>query len=47
MRVRHRQFGVGTILAVEDHGDDFKVTVRFNSAGTKKLMAKYAGLEKD
>ncbi len=47
MRVRHRQFGVGTIVNVEDHGDDFKVTVKFLSVGTKKLMAKYAGLEKD
>jgi DNA helicase-2/ATP-dependent DNA helicase PcrA len=47
MRVRHRQFGVGTVVNVEDQGDDFKVTVRFLSVGTKKLMAKYAGLEKD
>ncbi len=47
MRVRHRQFGVGTILDVEYHGDDFKLTVKFITAGTKKLMAKYAGLEKD
>ena len=47
MRVRHRQFGVGTIVNVEDQGDDFKVTVKFHSVGTKKLMAKYAGLEKD
>ena len=46
MRVRHKQFGVGTVVAVEDHGDDFKVTVKFSAAGTKKLMARYAGLEK-
>ena len=46
MRVRHKQFGVGTVVAVEDHGDDFKVTVKFPAAGTKKLMARYAGLEK-
>jgi DNA helicase-2/ATP-dependent DNA helicase PcrA len=45
MRVRHRQFGVGTILAVEDQGDDFKITVRFAAVGTKKLLARYAGLE--
>jgi ATP-dependent DNA helicase UvrD/PcrA len=45
MRVRHRQFGLGTVLAVEDHGDDFKVTVRFGAAGTRKLLASYAGLE--
>ena len=45
MRVRHRQFGVGTVLDVEDHGDDYKLTVRFSTAGTKKLLARYANLE--
>ena len=45
MRVRHGRFGVGTVVGIEDHGDDFKVTVKFNAAGTKKLMAKFAGLE--
>jgi DNA helicase-2/ATP-dependent DNA helicase PcrA len=45
MRVRHKQFGVGTVLAVEDQGDDFKLTVRFAAVGTKKLLARYAGLE--
>ena len=45
MKVRHKQFGVGTVVAVEDQGDDFKVTVRFVAVGTKKLMARYAGLE--
>ena len=46
MRVRHRQFGVGTVVAVEDHSDDFKITVRFAAVGTKKLIAKFAGLSK-
>ena len=45
MRVRHRQFGVGTVVDVEDQGDDVKVTVRFAAVGTKKLLARYAGLE--
>jgi DNA helicase-2/ATP-dependent DNA helicase PcrA len=45
MRVRHRQFGTGTVVGVEDMGDDLKVTVRFNTVGTKKLLARYAGLE--
>jgi DNA helicase-2/ATP-dependent DNA helicase PcrA len=45
MRVRHRQFGVGTVVGVEDQGDDLKVTVRFNAVGVKKLVARYAGLE--
>jgi DNA helicase-2/ATP-dependent DNA helicase PcrA len=45
MRVRHRQFGVGTVVAVEDQGDDIKVTVRFAAVGTKKLLARFARLE--
>ncbi len=44
-RVRHKQFGVGTIVAVEDDGDDMRVTVKFNTVGTKKLLARYAALE--
>ena len=45
MRVRHKQFGVGTVMAIEDHGDDYKVTVKFVAVGTKKLLASFAGLE--
>jgi len=45
MRVRHAQFGVGTVMAVEEHNDDLKVTVRFASVGVKKLLSKYAKLE--
>jgi DNA helicase II / ATP-dependent DNA helicase PcrA len=45
MRVRHPQFGVGNVIACEEHGDDLKITVRFNSVGVKKLLGKYAKLE--
>jgi ATP-dependent DNA helicase UvrD/PcrA len=45
MRVKHAQFGVGVVLAVEEHSDDYKVTVRFNSVGQKKLLARFAKLE--
>ncbi len=45
LRVRHPQFGVGTVLSVEQHTDDLKITVRFNSVGQKKLLAKFAKLE--
>jgi DNA helicase-2/ATP-dependent DNA helicase PcrA len=44
MRVRHRDFGVGTVVDLADQGDDVKVTVKFSSVGTKKLMLRYAGL---
>jgi DNA helicase II / ATP-dependent DNA helicase PcrA len=46
MRVRHEQFGVGTVLGVEAYNDDQKITVRFNAAGVKKLIARYAKLTK-
>jgi DNA helicase-2/ATP-dependent DNA helicase PcrA len=46
MKVRHRQFGVGTVMTVEEHGEDYKVTVRFVTVGTKKLLASFAGLER-
>ena len=36
MRVRHAQFGVGTVVAVEEHNDDLKITVRFNSVGVEE-----------
>ena len=45
MRVRHAQFGVGNVIAVEQHTGDVKVTVRFNSVGVKKLLASFAKLE--
>jgi DNA helicase-2/ATP-dependent DNA helicase PcrA len=45
MRVRHAQFGTGTVTGIEDHADDLKVTVRFASVGVKRLLAKFARLE--
>jgi DNA helicase-2/ATP-dependent DNA helicase PcrA len=45
VRVRHAQFGVGTIVTVEPLDDDVKLIVRFNSVGQKTLRAKFAKLE--
>jgi DNA helicase II / ATP-dependent DNA helicase PcrA len=45
-RVRHKEFGSGTVRAVEGSGDRTKLTVRFDQAGLKKLIARYAGLER-
>jgi DNA helicase-2/ATP-dependent DNA helicase PcrA len=45
MRVRHRKFGVGKIISTEGNGENQKLTVRFISAGDKKLVARYANLE--
>ena len=43
-RVRHAQFGLGTVLSVEELTDDLKLVVRF-AVGAKTLRAKYAKLE--
>jgi DNA helicase II / ATP-dependent DNA helicase PcrA len=45
LRVRHAQFGVGTVVSVEPLDDDTKLVVRFAAVGTKTLRAKYAKLE--
>ena len=45
MKVRHPQFGIGTVLSVEVLDDDTKLIVRFVAVGTKTLRAKYAKLE--
>jgi len=45
LRVRHAQFGVGTIVTVEPLDDDVKLIVRFNTVGQKTLRAKFAKLE--
>jgi DNA helicase-2/ATP-dependent DNA helicase PcrA len=45
VRVRHAQFGVGTVLTVEPLDDDVRLVVRFGSAGQKTLRAKFAKLE--
>ena len=44
-KVKHGQFGVGTVMSVEELDDDTKLVVRFSSVGTKTLRAKYAKLE--
>ena len=45
MRVRHPQFGVGSVISVEALTDDTKLVVRFADVGQKTLRAKYARLE--
>ncbi len=45
-RVRHLKFGEGTVKAVVKGGKDFEVTVDFDGAGTKKMFASFARLNK-
>ena len=46
-RVVHQTFGSGTIVELSGFGRDLKVTVAFDTAGRKKLLVRYAGLERD
>ena len=43
--VLHPLWGRGTVLAAEGEGDDLRLTVRFESAGTKKIASKFANLK--
>lgn len=44
--VRHRTFGIGTVVATEGSGANLKVTVQFRLAGRKTLMQQVAKLVK-
>ena len=45
-RVRHVKYGEGTILMREGDGEDAKLTVMFTRHGMKKLIEKFANLQK-
>jgi DNA helicase-2/ATP-dependent DNA helicase PcrA len=45
-RVRHPKYGEGIIFAREGDGDDAKLTVQFSGHGMKKLVEKFAQLER-
>jgi DNA helicase-2/ATP-dependent DNA helicase PcrA len=45
-KVRHPKYGEGTVFQREGDGEDAKITVQFPRFGLKKLVEKYAQLEK-
>ena len=45
-RVRHGKYGEGTVLMREGNGEDAKLTVLFVRHGMKKLMEKFANLQR-
>jgi DNA helicase-2/ATP-dependent DNA helicase PcrA len=45
-RVRHPKYGEGTVYKREGDGEEAKITVQFPRFGVKKLVEKYAQLEK-
>jgi DNA helicase-2/ATP-dependent DNA helicase PcrA len=44
-RIRHRQWGLGTVVAVSGTGDRAEATVSFDEAGDKRLLLAWAPLE--
>jgi DNA helicase II / ATP-dependent DNA helicase PcrA len=45
-KVKHPKYGEGTVFRREGDGEDAKITVQFPRFGLKKLVEKYAQLEK-
>ena len=45
-RVRHPKYGEGIVYKREGEGEDAKITVQFPGVGLKKLVEKFAQLEK-
>lgn len=46
-RVRHPQFGRGTIRELTGFGQDLKAVIDFESVGRKKVVVRYANLQKE
>ncbi len=44
--VRHASFGTGVVISAKPMGNDTLMEIAFDKAGTKKLMANYAKLQK-
>ena len=45
-RVRHPKYGVGTVHRLQGEGEDSKLTVQFETYGLKKLVMKFARLQR-
>lgn len=45
-RVRHPKYGLGTVVGSEGDGAELKLTISFPGYGKKKLVEKYAALER-
>jgi DNA helicase II / ATP-dependent DNA helicase PcrA len=46
-RVRHPEFGSGTIRELSGFGPDLKAVIEFESVGRKKVVVRYANLQKE
>jgi DNA helicase II / ATP-dependent DNA helicase PcrA len=44
-KVRHAEYGVGTVVGVEGDEEDRRLSVSFPGRGTKKFVERYANLQ--
>lgn len=44
-KVEHMRFGIGVVQRIEGHGENMKATVKFENAGVKQLLLKFAKLK--
>jgi DNA helicase-2/ATP-dependent DNA helicase PcrA len=45
-KVRHAKYGIGTVLECDDDGENSKLTISFPGYGRKKMIERFAGLER-
>jgi len=45
-KVRHKSWGVGTIVSAQSKGQDTMLTIAFDQEGIKKLLQSFAPIEK-
>ncbi len=46
-RVRHPQFGSGTVMELSGFGNDIRATIDFDEIGRKQVVVRYANLQPD
>ena len=44
-KVKHKTFGVGTVVQIKGQGDSMEATIAFESQGIKKVMIAYEPIE--
>ncbi len=45
-RVLHPKYGMGTVVGVDGSGERAQATIDFGSEGTKRLLLRYAPVER-
>ncbi|SDZ09035.1 DNA helicase-2 / ATP-dependent DNA helicase PcrA [Proteiniborus ethanoligenes] len=45
VKVKHKDWGIGTVVAIKDDGNDKQLSIAFEGQGIKKLMLSFAPIE--